>query len=166
MYRHQGLGGNNTVFVATDKAFVWVFNGEGTLWRIDPITNRIKGTFQITDTGSYMTTGGGFVWVSNISRNEVVRVDRITGETDSVVLQSEPARQVRDQMPAMPTGGEIPTSTASEADGMGSTPAVSAASSSYLMHLEAAEQDPPSWTWTPEREEGAGGGAAVSRRPR
>ena len=44
--------------------------------------------------------------------------------------------QVRDQMSAMPTGGEIPTSTAPEADGMGSTPAVSAASSSYVMHLE------------------------------
>jgi hypothetical protein len=61
-----------------------------TLWRIDPITNRINGTFQITDTASYMTTGGGFVWLWNISRNEVVRVDRITGETDSVALQSEP----------------------------------------------------------------------------
>jgi hypothetical protein len=44
--------------------------------------------------------------------------------------------QVRDQMSAMPTGGEIPTSTAPEADGMGSTPAVSPASSSYVMHLE------------------------------
>jgi streptogramin lyase len=86
----SGVGGNNMLFVATDKAFVWVFNGEGTLWRIDPITNRVNETFHVTDTGSYMTTGGGFVWVSNISRNEVVRVDPITGGTDAVILQSEP----------------------------------------------------------------------------
>jgi serine/threonine protein kinase/streptogramin lyase len=84
------VGGNNALIVATDKTSVWVFNGGGTLWRIDPIRNRINETFQITSTGSFMTTGGGFVWVSNVYRNEVMRVDPATGESNSVILQSEP----------------------------------------------------------------------------
>jgi len=84
------VGGNSVLIVATDKRFVWVFNDEGTLWRIDPITNRITKAFQVTAIGSSMTTGGGFVWVSNSYRNEVVRVDPITGESDAVVVESEP----------------------------------------------------------------------------
>jgi predicted Ser/Thr protein kinase/streptogramin lyase len=83
-------GGNDITWVATDHEAVWVLNVEGTLWRIDPIKNRITNRYAITSTGSFLTTGGGFVWVSNALSREVIRLDPTTGGTETIPLPSSP----------------------------------------------------------------------------
>lgn len=76
-------------WVAVDHGAVWVLNAEGTLWKIDPIADRIAERYDaITTTGSFLTAGGGFVWVSNALSNEILRVDPATGKTDTILIRS------------------------------------------------------------------------------
>jgi len=81
---------NDIIYVATDKNFVWVLNGEGSLWKIDPLHTKVIKKYSITGTGTSLTTGGGYVWVSDVLNREIFRVDPTTGKADATEVSIDP----------------------------------------------------------------------------
>jgi streptogramin lyase len=84
-------GENGIPWVTIDHQSVWVLTGEGTLWQIDPIANRIAQRYEtITAPESFLTTGGGFIWLSNTLSDAIVRLDPATRKTDTILISSRP----------------------------------------------------------------------------
>src|SRR5262245_56400758 len=65
-------GANGIVWVAVSRDAVWVFNGNGDLWKIEPISNKILVSEKVVTAGGGTAIGGGALWVADIVRNEVV----------------------------------------------------------------------------------------------
>jgi DNA-binding SARP family transcriptional activator/streptogramin lyase len=58
---------------------VWVSStGEGTVWRIHPVTERVEGVIEVGDAAFGIAVGGGSVWVSDYCRRAVARIDPAT----------------------------------------------------------------------------------------
>src|SRR5919109_349064 len=68
--------------VAVGEGAVWVTTSNGSLYRIDPTTNRVEETIQVGYSPTNVTVGGGSVWVSVASAGSgsIVRVDPRTNE--------------------------------------------------------------------------------------
>jgi len=69
-------------FLAVGFDSVWVLNqGDGTVSRIDPVTNRVIATIQleIPGAGGDIATGSGAVWVTNLGK-PLSRVDPATNQ--------------------------------------------------------------------------------------
>jgi DNA-binding SARP family transcriptional activator len=65
--------------IAIDQGAVWVLVQEGTLYRIDPTTNRITGRF---NTGAletfFLAAAGGYEWIPEIFNHAILRYDART----------------------------------------------------------------------------------------
>ena len=84
-------GATGINWLAIGDRSVWVLTGEGTLWQIDPITNRVTERYdKITAPESSMTAGGGFIWLTNTLTDAIVRFDPETGTTDTILISSRP----------------------------------------------------------------------------
>lgn len=74
----SGLG-ENTQFdngIAASDTAIWVHNGEdGTLVRVDPISNRVMATINVGHGEGGVALGNGSVWVANPVEGTVSRVD-------------------------------------------------------------------------------------------
>jgi YVTN family beta-propeller protein len=72
-------------------AAVWVANeGDGTLVRIDPRTNRVTATIRLGRGTCAVAAGAGAVWVANERTGSLLRVDPRTRRTRSVVVGGAP----------------------------------------------------------------------------
>jgi class 3 adenylate cyclase/streptogramin lyase len=71
--------GNGTI--AIGNGAVWVLDQGGTLWRIDPGTNRVTGHFDTgaNETGSLLPAAG-YEWISEPVNHDVLRYDTATRE--------------------------------------------------------------------------------------
>jgi streptogramin lyase len=75
-----GNAGNGTI--ATGNGAVWVLEGGGELFRIDPGTNRVTRTYETkaVETG-ILVPQSGYEWICECVISKVMRVDGRTGET-------------------------------------------------------------------------------------
>lgn len=74
----SGGGGNYLPMTTTAKA-LWVVDGDGTLTKIDPLTEHVE-RFHVANFGSAITAGGGAVWVGDLLSDEVLKIDPDTGD--------------------------------------------------------------------------------------
>jgi class 3 adenylate cyclase len=70
--RHEGLPGAGPAFVAADADAVWVW-ATGALTRIDPETNEVVSSTELTASGP-MAAGFGSVWVADNVNNQVFQL--------------------------------------------------------------------------------------------
>jgi YVTN family beta-propeller protein len=71
--------------IAFGEGASWVANvGDGTVWRIDAATNRIKRT-RVGSQPTDVAVGFGSVWVPCLGRNAVWRLDAPTGEVEAII---------------------------------------------------------------------------------
>ncbi len=71
--------------VAFGAGAAWVANvGDGTVWRIDAATNRVR-RIQVGGQPTDVAVGFGSVWVPCLGRNAVWRLDAATGETEAII---------------------------------------------------------------------------------
>jgi class 3 adenylate cyclase/streptogramin lyase len=83
--RYKGFAGVGPAFVAADSEAVWVYGG-GALTRIDPESNEIVSSVEITASGP-IAAGLGSVWVADRQNNQVLQVapESVVGSAPSVV---------------------------------------------------------------------------------
>jgi class 3 adenylate cyclase/DNA-binding beta-propeller fold protein YncE len=83
--RYKGFAGVGPAFVAADSEAVWVYGG-GALTRIDPESNEIVSSLEITASGP-IAAGLGSVWVADRQNNQVLQVapESVLGSAPSVV---------------------------------------------------------------------------------
>ncbi len=88
----SGGGNNDIVWVAVGKDAVWVFNGNGDLWKIDPLSNHVLFVkHHVAAEGGGLAVGDGSVWVSDILRDEVVQLNESDGtELSTIPMTAEP----------------------------------------------------------------------------
>lgn len=66
---------------------LWVSStGQGTVWRIDPVTERVQGVVEVGDVAFGVAVGAGSVWVGDYCRGAVARIDP---RTNTVVARIE-----------------------------------------------------------------------------
>jgi class 3 adenylate cyclase len=83
-------GANGIVFVATDERWVWVLDSAGMLWKIAPIADKVVWQHDVANYGSYLTTGGGSVWVADDVMGELLKIDPSDGHrAGSIALNSD-----------------------------------------------------------------------------
>ncbi len=71
--------------VAFGAGAAWVANvGDGTVWRIDAATNRVR-RIQVGSQPTDVAVGFGSVWVPCLGRNAVWRLDAATGKTEAII---------------------------------------------------------------------------------
>jgi len=80
-------------FAAGENA-VWVENRDGTISRIDPVTNTVVATittpFALSGgVGGWIVTGAGSVWISNPGANSVTRIDAATNHVVATIPVGE-----------------------------------------------------------------------------
>src|SRR5262245_1096923 len=85
-------GTTGIVWVAVGRDAVWVFNGNGDLWKIDPISHNILlAKHDVATEGGGIAIGDGAVWVSDILGDEVVQLDESDGrELATIPMTAEP----------------------------------------------------------------------------
>jgi DNA-binding SARP family transcriptional activator len=79
----EGIGPDPVFFVAVDSRYVWATRGDE-LVRIDPATN-VAVPVRTIGTPTGLATGGGSVWVTNLSQG-LLRVNARTLQTESAPL--------------------------------------------------------------------------------
>jgi class 3 adenylate cyclase/DNA-binding beta-propeller fold protein YncE len=81
----KGFAGVGPAFVAADSEAVWVYGG-GALTRIDPESNEVVSSVEITASGP-IAAGLGSVWVADRQNNQVLQVapESALGSAPSVV---------------------------------------------------------------------------------
>ena len=85
------LGGSGLGAIATGNGAVWVVDYQGTLWKIDPTSNKLIDRFPVAGVGTAVTTGAGSVWVADALNDTVVQIAPRTGAIlDSVEMASKP----------------------------------------------------------------------------
>jgi virginiamycin B lyase len=92
-YRSQATQGDREIpvgpnprFVAVGEGSVWTLNqGDGSISRVDPNTNRLIATIQagIPGPGGDISVGEGFVWVTA----KDIALTKIDPDTDKVIVQ-------------------------------------------------------------------------------
>ena len=93
----------NGTIVVGDGA-VWVLQGDGTLDRIDPATNRVTGRFATgTFETSIMLPTGGNVWICECEYHEVLRYDTRTQHGTTFHFDEQPWHLVEIRTPSGPT---------------------------------------------------------------
>ena len=65
--------------------YVWSLNDGGSIAKIDPRTNEVMQAVPVGHDGGW-TVGGGAVWVANMDKPEVIRVDGQYGSTSRISL--------------------------------------------------------------------------------
>jgi DNA-binding beta-propeller fold protein YncE len=71
--------------IAFGAGAAWVANvGDGTVWRIDAATNRIK-RIQVGSQPTDIAIGFDSVWVPCLGRNSVWRLDAATGKVEAII---------------------------------------------------------------------------------
>ncbi len=71
--------------IAFGENAAWVANvGDGTVWRIDATTNRIK-RIPVGSQPTDVVVGFGSVWVPCLGRNAVWRLDAATGKVEAII---------------------------------------------------------------------------------
>jgi virginiamycin B lyase len=77
--------------ITASRDSVWLVVADGTLARIDPITNRTRQTIAIAP-GSYNPLfADGFIWVTSVKRNLLTAVDAANGDVvTTVTVGSKP----------------------------------------------------------------------------
>ena len=83
--RYKGFAGVAPAFVAADSEAVWVWGG-GALTRIDPESNEIVSSVEVTASGP-IAAGLGNVWVADGQNNQVLQVapESALGSAPSVI---------------------------------------------------------------------------------
>jgi YVTN family beta-propeller protein len=77
--------------IAFGEGAAWVANvGDGTVWRIDAATNRIKRV-QVGSQPTDVAVGFGSVWVPCLGRNAVWRLDAASGTVEAIIPAGEEA---------------------------------------------------------------------------
>jgi streptogramin lyase len=93
---------NGTIVVG--EGSVWVLQGDGTLDRIDPATNRVTGRF---DTGAFETSillpAQGKIWICECAYHEVLRYDTRTRRATTFHFDEQPWHLVEIRTPHGPT---------------------------------------------------------------
>lgn len=75
--------------IAFGDGAAWVANvGDGTVWRIDATTNRIK-RIRVGSQPTDVAVGFGSVWVPCVGGNGVWRIDAATGRVEAVIRTGE-----------------------------------------------------------------------------
>jgi YVTN family beta-propeller protein len=71
--------GTDPFVVATGAKAVWVADdATGTVWRVDPATNRVVTTIRLGFDPGGMAFGSGRLWVTNNGRDSLVEIDPLT----------------------------------------------------------------------------------------
>jgi YVTN family beta-propeller protein len=71
--------------IAFGEGAAWVANvGDGTVWRIDAATNRIK-RIRVGSQPTDVAVGFGSVWVPCLGRSSVWRLDATTGKVEAII---------------------------------------------------------------------------------
>ena len=71
--------------IAFGEEAAWVANvGDGTVWRIDATTNRIK-RIKVGSQPTDVAVGFGSVWVPCLGRDAVWRLDAVTGKVEAII---------------------------------------------------------------------------------
>ena len=78
--------------VAVGLGAVWVTSDGGTLYRIDPKSNRVVGTIPVGGPIVGVATGGGYVWVTRPTEGigELIRVDPATNRVTGAPIDAGP----------------------------------------------------------------------------
>jgi YVTN family beta-propeller protein len=75
--------------IAFGEGAAWVANvGDGTVWRIDAASNRIKRV-RVGSQPTDLAVGFGSVWVPCVGGNAVWRIDAATGKVEAVIRTGE-----------------------------------------------------------------------------
>jgi YVTN family beta-propeller protein len=83
--------GEHPCGIARGFGAVWVANdGDGTLTRVNPKTNRVTRRVRLGQGACSVATGAGFVWVTNYRTRSVVQVSPKTLRARSVEVGDEP----------------------------------------------------------------------------
>jgi YVTN family beta-propeller protein len=61
--------------IAVGEGGVWVANGDAEVVRVDPETNDVVATVQLSNDPSAVATGDGAVWVADVGANTATRID-------------------------------------------------------------------------------------------
>ena len=78
--------------LASGSGAVWTTDIDGSLTKIDPISNKKVWRRKVALIGRDVTTGSHAVWVADELSNEIVKVDPVTGDIiDTIELQFAPA---------------------------------------------------------------------------
>jgi hypothetical protein len=85
-------GTTGIVWVAVGRDAVWAFNGNGDLWKIDPILNRILfAKHNVATTGGGIAIGSGAVWVADTLNDGVIQLDESDGRNLATIpMAGEP----------------------------------------------------------------------------
>ena len=97
-------GDLETGTIVVGRGAVWVLQPDGTLDRIDPVTNRVTGRF---DTGAFETSivlpVGRNVWICECEYHEVLRYDTRTRHGTTFHFDEQPWHLVEIKTPRGPT---------------------------------------------------------------
>lgn len=70
-------------FMAPGFDSLWIASPHGLVYRLDPANGAVVATIQVGGELRAVTTGAGFVWVNEFTRNAVVKIDPTTNEVVS-----------------------------------------------------------------------------------
>jgi streptogramin lyase len=83
--------GEHPCGIASGFGAVWVANdGDGTLARVSPKTNRVTRRVRVGQGACSVATGAGFVWITNYRTRSIVRVSPSTLRVRNVKVGDEP----------------------------------------------------------------------------
>jgi YVTN family beta-propeller protein len=78
--------GRAPLYIAEYQEAIWVSNSvDGTVSRIDPVTNTVMATIPVGDSPIGIVAGFGSVWVANLNDGKVARIDPATNLVSTTV---------------------------------------------------------------------------------
>lgn len=84
--------GRTPLAIAASAEAIWVSNTlDGTVSRIDPLTNLVSSTIPVGDSPLGIAVGFGSVWVANTSDGKVARIDPLTNQVTATVQTQQGA---------------------------------------------------------------------------
>src|SRR5207249_9399426 len=76
--------------VAVGEGSVWVAIEDGTVLKVDPLTNQVDRRFQVGTDPVAIAYGEGSVWTANLQDDTVSRIDTATGEVTTIDVETSP----------------------------------------------------------------------------
>jgi YVTN family beta-propeller protein len=78
--------GRGPITIASSAEAVWVSNAfDGTVTRIDPVTNQVAATITVGGNPVGLVAGFGSVWVANYADGKIARIDPLTNQVTATV---------------------------------------------------------------------------------
>jgi class 3 adenylate cyclase len=101
---NSGSGANETGTIAVGNAAVWALQADGTLDRIDPVTNKLTSRFQTNaaETQILLPTGG-YEWICECRYHQVLRYDAHTRTGTTFHFSEQPWHLVETNTGHLPT---------------------------------------------------------------